>query len=419
MADDRDVVAPLVNYSDWNINLAGIPGPQGATGPSSIADAPNDGTIYARGSLGWQTGGTFGGNITVKQQINVGAAGLAQNAGLTLMSAVGQNNAVYGMRAPASGSRWAMALGDNSAETGSNAGSDFSLLRFDDTGAYVGTPFRIFRSSGRAQFNPDEIGTDQQISIYGPNPVGSGAARIWYIVPTVKTWSAGGVSTGDFNISDETGGSTVLNLAYAGSGRPSVFAGGLNVTGPFNALTQSYCYGGGWNYPTLQGGHYFGFSWGLHVAGLASISVDTGGAYYAIASGSDERLKQDIAPSTYDCLAALQAIPLYEFRWKDHTIPGEPVPVGPEAPLVPAGFVAQRLYEVHPHLVTKGNEAPLRSKAEREAINARKGKEEVLEGGNFMWDIEKNNTIALLVGAVQQLTARVETLEAALAARQR
>jgi len=59
----------------------------------------------------------------------------------------------------------------------------------------------------------------------------------------------------------------------------------------------------------------------------------------------------------------------------------------------------------------------LRSKAEREAINARKGKEEVLEGGNFMWDIEKNNTIALLVGAVQQLTARVETLEAA--ARQR
>lgn len=75
---------------------------------------------------------------------------------------------------------------DSTAEGGSNAGSNFSIVRFDDTGANIGTPVSIVRSTGVVTF-------------------ASGA-----------TISAGGI--------DVTGVSTIRNAV-------TITAGGLTVTG--------------------------------------------------------------------------------------------------------------------------------------------------------------------------------------------
>jgi hypothetical protein len=46
-----------------------------------------------------------------------------------------------------------MKLGDEVNETGSNAGSNFSLERYNDAGAFLGYPLTINRATGNAQFN--------------------------------------------------------------------------------------------------------------------------------------------------------------------------------------------------------------------------------------------------------------------------
>lgn len=70
-------------------------------------------------------------------------------------SASGQNNYILG--ATNSNQRWSLALGDSSAESGSNAGSDFALNRYADNNAYIGTPFKIARSDGTATFTAPTV----------------------------------------------------------------------------------------------------------------------------------------------------------------------------------------------------------------------------------------------------------------------
>jgi hypothetical protein len=47
-------------------------------------------------------------------------------------------------------SRWAVAFADSTAESGSNAGSNFSISRYNDAGSPIDTPLTINRASGRA-----------------------------------------------------------------------------------------------------------------------------------------------------------------------------------------------------------------------------------------------------------------------------
>lgn len=48
--------------------------------------------------------------------------------------------------------RWVMLPGNGAAETGGNAGSDFGLYRYNDAGAYLGSPLVISRATGVAAF---------------------------------------------------------------------------------------------------------------------------------------------------------------------------------------------------------------------------------------------------------------------------
>ena len=51
------------------------------------------------------------------------------------------------------GSRWWLRLGDAGSEVGGNAGSNFSIERFNDAGAFLGTALNIVRASGNAAFS--------------------------------------------------------------------------------------------------------------------------------------------------------------------------------------------------------------------------------------------------------------------------
>ena len=49
--------------------------------------------------------------------------------------------------------RWIMVLADTAVETGGNAGSNFGLYRYTDTGAYLGTALSVNRANGNAAFS--------------------------------------------------------------------------------------------------------------------------------------------------------------------------------------------------------------------------------------------------------------------------
>jgi hypothetical protein len=66
-------------------------------------------------------------------------------------------------------SRW-FVDGDSTAESGSNAGTNFAIHRYSDAGSYLGTPLTINRSTGLPTFASELV--------IGTNPGGSSALRV-------------------------------------------------------------------------------------------------------------------------------------------------------------------------------------------------------------------------------------------------
>ena len=85
-----------------------------------------------------------------------GVAVLGPGAGtgslLSLVSSAATSRAVgiYTGTTATAGTRWLLG-GNNTAEGGSNAGTDFVINRYDDTGNYLSTPLVIFRNAGVTQ----------------------------------------------------------------------------------------------------------------------------------------------------------------------------------------------------------------------------------------------------------------------------
>jgi hypothetical protein len=108
-------------------------------------------------------------------------------------------------------------------------------------------------------------------------------------------------------------------------------------------------------------------------------------------ANSDEKLKQDIAPSTLDCLSAIKSMPLFQFRWRDQPTPGE-VRDSVGNPLIPVGFIAQRLQETHEHLIHRGIDRTESTPS-------------------MPWMVNTNAMLATLVGAMQGLIKKNAELE--------
>jgi hypothetical protein len=173
-------------YSDWNLNIAGIPGtysgaPLGSmatqnanavaisggtitgmatpTNPTdvanksyvdaggasgSISDAPADGKTYARNNNVWiPTIKAAGDTMTGDLYINHATPSL-----ILKKTGAGQANALYGFNA--ANPRWGIVLGDGGTEGGANAGSDFNITPFTDAGSPLAQALSINRASGLA-----------------------------------------------------------------------------------------------------------------------------------------------------------------------------------------------------------------------------------------------------------------------------
>lgn len=111
----------------------------------------NDTVVPGRNYVRHKTAGVWGAWTLDQNGAFVLKAGDTMTGGLILPALVvnrpaGQHAAIYGNTAGVA--RWLMAVGDSSAETGANAGTDFSIYRYSDAGAFLGVGLSINRANG-------------------------------------------------------------------------------------------------------------------------------------------------------------------------------------------------------------------------------------------------------------------------------
>jgi len=130
----------------WDFTTAGQ-AKANAVGGGGLTDAPNDGKAYARQSAAWNTSPSFGGTVSVL---------VAGNPVLSLVSTGVSAVCVINGRVN-SLARWQLQLSDGNAESGSNAGSNFALARFNDAGVAIDIPLYILRNTGQMVVGPSPV----------------------------------------------------------------------------------------------------------------------------------------------------------------------------------------------------------------------------------------------------------------------
>lgn len=110
---------------------------------TTVSTSPTTGAATVAGGLGVAGRINAGGEIQITP--TSGAATLSLNT-----AASGSASSIFARNG--GDARWQLVLGNGTAETGANAGSDFQLTRFDDAGAALGNVLSIVRSTGAATF---------------------------------------------------------------------------------------------------------------------------------------------------------------------------------------------------------------------------------------------------------------------------
>jgi hypothetical protein len=104
-----------------------------------LPDAPSDGNSYTRNNNAWLSGGTFNRPVFIQGSNSLSLVAPPAN----------QHAILSGIGTPAAPSwRWQLVLGDATAESGNNAGSNLALNGFNDIGGFLNTPLSINRASG-------------------------------------------------------------------------------------------------------------------------------------------------------------------------------------------------------------------------------------------------------------------------------
>jgi hypothetical protein len=114
------------------------------------------------------TGGTLSGTLSATAFSVVPASGPAQL--YLIKSGSGTTNQIVGTTGNGTALRWMMEIGDSSAESGGNVGSDFSINRYNDAGAFIATPFKINRSNGQVLLNQSMQVGGNGITYYNAYP---------------------------------------------------------------------------------------------------------------------------------------------------------------------------------------------------------------------------------------------------------
>jgi hypothetical protein len=118
------------------------PAASGGGGTGGIPEAPADSLLYGRKSAAWSRAVDVAGD-TMTGALKISGAGWPQ-----FQMRDGNNMAFY----KGGATRWLMSF-DNGAESGSNAGSDFTIQRFDDAGNFISpAALSISRSDSYTMF---------------------------------------------------------------------------------------------------------------------------------------------------------------------------------------------------------------------------------------------------------------------------
>jgi hypothetical protein len=324
----------------------------------SIGDAPLDGVMYGRKSAVWspisdeflpRAGGALTGGISITTE------GWGQ---LALHTPAGQGNQIIGyVNAEV---RWAINLGDGTAESGGNAGSTFSLQRFDDGGTYIDSVITADRASGSVGITTLTAGD----------------------ITTNTFYSGGMVNAADgFNGS---GAVTVYpnagNIVQAGGGSFMVQTKGGEAFMTFHIPGQFAT-----NFGMATNGNFYIGGWSL---GMTSFQIWTSRDFANPAC--DYRIKTNVAPlpSMWDKVKALRPI---RYQQKESSYPSAPKGAKPVIERDDAerwGFVAHELQE---------------TLVERAATGVKDDKD-ILQSPNLML------VAAALTKALQEAMARIETL---------
>jgi len=140
-----------------------------------------------------KAGDTMTGNLTISKP----------TPSIVLQKAAsGEEAAIYGRLADLS--RWKVIFGTTAAESGSNAGSNFQIVRYNDAGAIIATPFSIDRATGLITIEADPtaalaVATKQYVDARAAPPSATAAEYIANNAPTKlltpgSVWTAAGTN---------------------------------------------------------------------------------------------------------------------------------------------------------------------------------------------------------------------------------
>jgi hypothetical protein len=373
------IYARKAGLNRWSLDLGtAFPSESGSNSGSDFALtawADNGGSLSTPLTISRATGSaTFAANPKIQPT--------SGDASLTLSTPAGQRRDFF--FDTGANHRWSMTT-NQTAETGSSAGSDFGIVSYTDAGVQ-NTPFFINRATGSATFN---------FSLTVSATLGvSGSATV-----TGNIVSNSGV----FSRSNATA-AVVLGRASDGQARAQFYQGTDN-----QAVIQDILATGS---PYLVIGNG-----GANASGFSSTTVykPGGGAF---ADSSDERIKNIVGDYDVGLDEVLQLRPVvYTFKGNDTTTDDISREVGDHSPQVKAveaapypasphyndavagtefvGFVAQEVEQVFPDMVGQ--------------------REGYIDGEKVadLRDVDTTRLIFALVNAVKTLTARVSELEAA------
>lgn len=213
--------------------------------------------------------------------------------------------------------RWSMNFGDNTAESGSNAGSNLSITRFNDAGSPLAFALQINRSTGAATFGPGSGGGAVgavNSSYLNLNKAGSGNSSV--LLGTNNSLARWAIELGSTDA--ESGGNNGSKFAVnayddAGNYMDTPFRIERATRNAF--FNKRVSCGEGY---TIQAGSgagagpsVFNFNWtGSLQAWIDTTNVGT------VTLTSDERVKQDVV-DMQDHHAAFMAIVPKQYRWGD------------------------------------------------------------------------------------------------------
>lgn len=194
----------------------------------SATDAPAARTALALGTVATQNTGTSGNAVPILNAANTWGAtqiiGPASgDAQLRLNAAAGNNRVIFGQTA--SGNRWGLLLGTTASETGSNAGSDFSINRYSDAAAFIDSPLAISRSTGLVSLSAGlsflgssaaTTRTNMGLGTAAVQNIGTSGATVG-LLSTANTWA----TTQSFGAG--SGNSTIF--MNSGAGSANIFRG--------------------------------------------------------------------------------------------------------------------------------------------------------------------------------------------------